>query len=360
MKNKIILCLALIMLLFSGCTSSQPKMNIAEIENGDFSSIAGTYTNPEGKSIQLDEDGLQWHEKQAGEIHCSEDGFCSMGIHGIGIPDGGYALSIYPAGMEIPSLQTDISKIRICYGQAEPMSELEIYTYISNQVDPVEIESEYQAFIMKEYYDVLYEISEGYGLFNPHIQKDSIRISGIDIQIDYDVKERIFQLDLSKRIDYVKDNQSKQAEFTLKLITFFDGSHTSPSGKLSVTDGQTFDIVYGGYPLQLLDGKTHKPIQFVEGLHQSLIDVFEDAETISKLQYQILSAWSGEMEDVENKNKTLDEILNARDIENQSSYSFQQDTLQLLRQAFNDKHYYNVLEQCFRQRYIKNYYKRLF
>ena len=316
MKTRVVLCFTLL-LLFAGCTKEAVDLNVSEILNGDFSSISGTYTNPDGDTVQLDEDGLRWFEQQTGKIHCTENNFCSMGIHVIGEPDGGYQLSIYPVGMEIPHLNTDTSKNRICYGQAEPMSELEIYTYTSNQVDPVVIESEYQAFIMKGYYDVLTENSLDYGLFNPSFNQNTITFTGPYLSSSFDLNSNSYILTLQKSFSYTKDNENKQAEFTI-ISTIYDNNITFSEGRLTISDGQEFNLSYESYAMQILDKEKNKPITFVKDLHQSLVHAFQDAEIISNLHYQILSIWSDEIEAAANKQKSFDDIINARSIEIQN------------------------------------------
>ena len=81
------------------------KLDEQAILNGDFSTLVGTWRN-----------GLV----NSGNIEKK-----SMGSHGtieFSIRDGisGYGMSIYPAGLIMPGLDTDLTKNRLIAGQAAP------------------------------------------------------------------------------------------------------------------------------------------------------------------------------------------------------------------------------------------------
>ena len=105
------------------------EINNEQIMKGNFSSIAGEYVNPKGDVINIDYDGLRDNERQTSEIIFNNNIY-TMGIHPKNQDSGGYLLMIFPKGIEVPNLEglTDTNKIRICYGQADPMSIDEIYT----------------------------------------------------------------------------------------------------------------------------------------------------------------------------------------------------------------------------------------
>ena len=79
MKKLLLACLTSI-LLFTGCTK-QNEIIVSQIAEGNFSSVAGTYVNPDGEKIQLNANGLRWYERQIGDIRCSSNGVCTMSIH---------------------------------------------------------------------------------------------------------------------------------------------------------------------------------------------------------------------------------------------------------------------------------------
>lgn len=111
-------------------SETESELNHEEIMAANFSSIVGEYVNPEGIVIYLDEDGLNENERQTREVHGSPENGYSMGIHPKDELDGGYLLMVFPVGVEVPNLEglTDITKIRICHGQAYPMSTDEVFT----------------------------------------------------------------------------------------------------------------------------------------------------------------------------------------------------------------------------------------
>ena len=347
--KKLFLCSIIFILFLTGC-AKQNEMNTDQILNGDFSSVVGTYTNPKGEKVQLDADGLRWNERQTSDIRCGKSGVCTMGIHVAGQGEGGYALTIYPAGIEIEGLTTNTDKVRICYGQAEPMSEDEIYTFTSDKIEPVPYESDYQSFISKEYYDVLYELASPYGLLNPHIEANLLTINGVDICVEFHDDVNFYNLTLSKDIDYVK-GEPKRAEVILTVSCYLD-QELAYNGKLVTNDGQSFFITYDDINETIINNNDTsdsfgQPIQFVDSLHSQLIDVFEEAKKITECHSSVLSVWEHELSEVRNMKKGYDEIKNARDIEITSKK-----TTELLNQAFEEKHYHDVLNQCFR-----NYFK---
>lgn len=104
----------------------ESELNHDEIMAGDFSSIAGEYVNPEGKTIFLEENIKE--RMIDDEIHYTGEYY----FLNVKIEDGlyGIGLAIYDVGVEVPNLEglTDLTKIRIRYFQAEPMSVEEVYT----------------------------------------------------------------------------------------------------------------------------------------------------------------------------------------------------------------------------------------
>lgn len=314
MHKLFLICLTFFLVLFTGCSAHQPQINTNELLDGNFTSVAGTYTNPDGDTIQLDEDGLRWFEQRTRDVHCTEDGFCSMGIHQKGVPDGGYALNIYPIGMEIEGLDTDTKKVRICYGQAEPMSEKEIYTYTSNKLDPVVIDSEIQAFMMKEYYDVLNECSSPYGLLNPSVEKNEIRFTGPTLESSYDMMEQLYHLTLRHSFTYSKNGVLKTAQLEIRTEAS-DFFHTDTFGQLVISDGQQFSLSYDDKSMKIIECGSNQLVPFVDELQNQLTALFEDAEIIGKLHAEVLRIWADEIQKVHSSEKTLDSIKNARDIE---------------------------------------------
>ena len=99
------------------------KLDEQAILNGDFSTLVGTWRNGLGQEFTFDKNGLV----NSGNIEKK-----SMGSHGtieFSIRDGisGYGMSIYPAGLIMPGLDTDLSKNRLIAGQAAPTSSEQVF-----------------------------------------------------------------------------------------------------------------------------------------------------------------------------------------------------------------------------------------
>lgn len=99
------------------------KIDEQAILNGDFSTLVGTWRNGLGQEFTFDKNGLV----NSGNIEKK-----SMGSHGtieFSIRDGisGYGMSIYPAGLIMPGLDTDVTKNRLIAGQAAPTSSEQVF-----------------------------------------------------------------------------------------------------------------------------------------------------------------------------------------------------------------------------------------
>ena len=99
------------------------KIDEQAILNGDFSTLVGTWRNGLGQEFTFDKNGLV----NSGNIEKVR-----MGSHGtieFSIRDGisGYGMSIYPAGLIMPGLDTDLTKNRLIAGQAAPTSSEQVF-----------------------------------------------------------------------------------------------------------------------------------------------------------------------------------------------------------------------------------------
>ena len=99
------------------------KIDEQAILNGDFSTLVGTWRNGLGQEFTFDKNGLV----NSGNIEK-----VSMGSHGtieFSIRDGisGYGMSIYPAGLIMDGLDTDLTKNRLIAGQAAPTSSEQVF-----------------------------------------------------------------------------------------------------------------------------------------------------------------------------------------------------------------------------------------
>ena len=103
--------------------SESQKIDAQAIQNGDFSTLVGTWRNGLGQEFTFDKNGLV----NKGNIEK-----VSIGNHGtieFNIRSGisGYGMSVYPAGLIIAGLDSDLSKNRLTAGQAAPTSSERVF-----------------------------------------------------------------------------------------------------------------------------------------------------------------------------------------------------------------------------------------
>lgn len=101
-------------------------MNLQEIQNGNFSSIAGTWKNGRGMSVTFDDNGISKINgaptDQVVDRFNHEFGYLSSSVHSTA-PTGASAMSFFPAGQEFPAtlkygnFSVDNSKDIIYWGQ---------------------------------------------------------------------------------------------------------------------------------------------------------------------------------------------------------------------------------------------------
>ena len=99
------------------------KIDEQAILNGDFSTLVGTWRNGLGQEFTFDKNGLV----NSGNIEK-----VSMGNHGtieFSVRSGftGYGMSVYPAGLIMPGLDTDLTKNRLIAGQAAPTRSEQVF-----------------------------------------------------------------------------------------------------------------------------------------------------------------------------------------------------------------------------------------
>lgn len=99
------------------------KIDEQAILIGDFSTLVGTWRNGLGQEFTFDKNGLV----NSGNIEKVR-----MGSHGtieFSIRDGisGYGMSIYPAGLIMDGLDTDLTQNRLIAGQAAPTRSEQVF-----------------------------------------------------------------------------------------------------------------------------------------------------------------------------------------------------------------------------------------
>ena len=99
------------------------EIDTQAILHGDYSSIAGTWRNELGHEIVFNKNGLV----KGGQIYKS--GIGSDGQIGFSVSTGptGYGMSVYPIGITIKWVDSDLSKNRIIAGQTAPNSSKQVF-----------------------------------------------------------------------------------------------------------------------------------------------------------------------------------------------------------------------------------------
>lgn len=99
------------------------EIDTQAILHGDYSSIAGTWRNELGHEIVFNNNGLV----KGGQIYKS--GIGSDGQIGFSVSTGptGYGMSVYPIGITIKWVDSDLSKNRIIAGQTAPNSSKQVF-----------------------------------------------------------------------------------------------------------------------------------------------------------------------------------------------------------------------------------------
>ena len=99
------------------------EIDTQAILHGDYSSIAGTWRNELGYEIVFNKNGLT----KGGQI--SKAGVSNEGVIGFDVRTGptGYGIDIYPIGITIKWVDSDLSKNRIIAGQSAPNSSEQVF-----------------------------------------------------------------------------------------------------------------------------------------------------------------------------------------------------------------------------------------
>ena len=103
--------------------ASSQKIDDQAILNGDYSTLVGTWRNGLGQEFTFDKNGLV----NSGNIEKVRIG--SHGTIEFSIREGisGYGMSIYPAGLIMDGLDTDLTKNRLIAGQSAPTRSEQVF-----------------------------------------------------------------------------------------------------------------------------------------------------------------------------------------------------------------------------------------
>ena len=103
--------------------SEQQEIDAQAILNGDFTTVSGTWRNENGQKFTFDKNGLV-DSGNIEKVSIGNDGSINFSIRA---GFSGYGMSIYPAGLIMPGLDTDLSKNRLIAGQAAPTSSEQVF-----------------------------------------------------------------------------------------------------------------------------------------------------------------------------------------------------------------------------------------
>ena len=99
------------------------KIDEQAILNGDFSTLVGTWRNGLGQEFTFDKNGLV-NSGNIEKVSIGNDGSINFSIRA---GFSGYGMSIYPAGLIMDGLDTDLTKNRLIAGQAAPTRSEQVF-----------------------------------------------------------------------------------------------------------------------------------------------------------------------------------------------------------------------------------------
>ena len=99
------------------------KIDEQAILNGDFSTLVGTWRNGLGKEFTFDKNGLV-NRGNIEKVSIGNDGSINFSIRA---GFSGYGMSIYPAGLIMDGLDTDLTKNRLIAGQSAPTRSEQVF-----------------------------------------------------------------------------------------------------------------------------------------------------------------------------------------------------------------------------------------
>ena len=99
------------------------KIDEQAILNGDFSTLVGTWRNGLGQEFTFDKNGLV-NSGNIEKVSMGNDGSINFSVRSGAT---GFGMSIYPAGLIMPGLDTDLTQNRLIAGQAAPTSSEQVF-----------------------------------------------------------------------------------------------------------------------------------------------------------------------------------------------------------------------------------------
>lgn len=105
---------------------AQPKsqeIDAQAIQNGDFSSLVGTWRNGFGQEFTFDKNGLV-NRGNIEKVSLGNDGSINFSVRS---GNTGFGMSVYPAGTTMKWVDSDSSKNRLIAGQSVPTNSEQVF-----------------------------------------------------------------------------------------------------------------------------------------------------------------------------------------------------------------------------------------
>ena len=103
--------------------SKSQEIDAQAIQNGDFSTLVGTWRNGFGQEFTFDKNGLV-NSGNIEKVSLGNDGSINFSVRS---GNTGFGMSIYPAGTTMKWVDSDLSKNRLIAGQAAPTSSEQVF-----------------------------------------------------------------------------------------------------------------------------------------------------------------------------------------------------------------------------------------
>ena len=207
-----------------------------------------------------------------------------------------------------------------------------------------------QAFVEREYLTLLDEYSLQYGVTDFYLSEHHISLMG-GIEVDYYWVDQLYNLYIVSDTTYVKDGQTKNAHLVVATACYPD-REIIYNATLTISDGQTFFLGYSPMYNSILNQdefseEKGNAMSFVTPLHLWILSIFKEAETITTLQYPLLTAWYQQQTAVQENIKTWNQVISAYDIidspDSTLNLSFGTPEKRII--TFFNKGYWNLLEK---------------
>ena len=103
--------------------SKSQEIDAQAIQNGDFSSLVGTWRNGFGQEFTFDKNGLV-NSGNIEKVSLGNDGSINFSVRS---GNTGFGMSVYPAGTTMKWVDSDSSKNRLIAGQSVPTNSEQVF-----------------------------------------------------------------------------------------------------------------------------------------------------------------------------------------------------------------------------------------